>query len=137
VDRVLAVGVEDVALGERGDHLPIGTFDVRQPVPDHHVPSGALLDLLGLLHIALEGLHDGDLLDLLGAHGAVVQEGRGLRLQHHLLVLARRDLHQPWEGVPAQQRGQGGEEDGEGEQYEAGFAAHGGGPLTSLALARW
>ena len=57
-------------------------------------------------------------------HRAVVEEGRVLRLQDHVLVLVGRDLGEAREGVPAQQRGQRREEHGEGEQDQAGLAAH-------------
>ncbi|MDV9188385.1 SCO5717 family growth-regulating ATPase, partial [Streptomyces sp. SR27] len=42
---------------------------------------GVALDAPGLLHVALEGLDDRDLVDLLRLERGVVEEGRGLRLQ--------------------------------------------------------
>jgi hypothetical protein len=58
VDGGLGVGVEDVALGDLGDHLAVGALDVGERVPDDDVASGAAFDLLGLLHVALERLDD-------------------------------------------------------------------------------
>jgi hypothetical protein len=83
-------------------HLPVGADDIGQAVPHDDVTSGGLLGLLRLLDVAPEGLDDADLGNLLGLHGAVVEEGGVLRLEYDGLVLARRDLGQPGEGVPAQ-----------------------------------
>ncbi len=53
VHGFLGVGVEDVALGDLGDHLAVGAHDVGERVPDHDVAAGGPLDALGLLDVAL------------------------------------------------------------------------------------